>query len=274
MRTDIKINYHYVKHCDLRCKFCFANHSQNCSDEQIIKTFTKLTSLTTKINLVGGEVFINIKLLKKLVEIGKSKGVEISLVTNGFILSAIKIDQDIKYILKNVSMIGVSVDSFNRETNLMTGRTNNKLRTLNYYDLLRIKTLLDNYNVKFKINTVVTKINKDEDYNEFIRVLNPFKWKFFQVVTDDSDYFISDDEFDIFKRNIVQTNNLLLKFESSELLKKSYLMCNENGMIYYDDQLEKVDINDSTLHSLEQIVRKLDFNIEAYNSRYVGEVQC
>jgi radical S-adenosyl methionine domain-containing protein 2 len=93
------------------------------------------------------------------------------------------------------------------------------------------------YNIKFKLNTVVCKYNYNEDMNEFIARLEPFRWKCFQVLivkteNDGNDtiknankFTITDEEYEIFVRN--HENQPSFIKEPNSIMKSSYLIIDE-----------------------------------------------
>jgi radical S-adenosyl methionine domain-containing protein 2 len=94
------------------------------------------------------------------------------------------------------------------------------------------------YNIKFKLNTVVNKLNYMEDMNEHLGALQPFRWKCFQVLIvrgeNDSStdtlrnghrFTITDEEFESFcERHNTQRS---LVPEPNRLMAKSYLILDE-----------------------------------------------
>lgn len=265
---NIKVNYHYTNLCDYNCEFCFAEHSNISNDNLIIKTFENLITLTNRINLVGGEVFINIRILKKLITIGKKNNVEMSIVTNGFNLSKIVMNNDLEYIFRNISMLGISVDSFEKNTNIKIGRCNNKGNTLDLKSIQYLKGICQKYNVLLKINTVVSKYNLNEDFNAHIKILKPYKWKFFQVVSDNENYQIDNAEFNLFNKNIDFNTYTILKFETNIVMKRSYVMCNVEGDIYFDESLERRNILAKKYTKLSNLLKEIEFDMSAYSDRY------
>ena len=59
----------------------------------------------------------------------------------------------------------------------------------------RVKHLINNHNrinnhdIKFKMNTVIRKENYLEDMNHHIEILDPFRWKVFQMLLVESENF-------------------------------------------------------------------------------------
>jgi len=96
--------------------------------------------------------------------------------------------------------------------------------------------------ILFKINTVVTALNKKEDMSAFINELKPFRWKVFQVLGIEGEnkgkninkvdkLEISSKEFEEYiNRNRGGLNNKdILVPESNKLMRSSYILIDEYG---------------------------------------------
>lgn len=66
--------------------------------------------------------------------------------------------------------MAVSCDPFNKATNVKIGPG-----TVKHLHLQALSKLCRAHGVKFKINTVIDRYNIDEDMNECIRQLAPFR---------------------------------------------------------------------------------------------------
>lgn len=96
--------------------------------------------------------------------------------------------------------------------------------------------------MKFKLNTVVCQLNKDEDMSEFVRELQPARWKVFQVLQlagendgrdgakrDVKPLLISDDEFAAFvERHSRAPDTVRPTAESNSIMRTSYFMLDEH----------------------------------------------
>ena len=258
------VNLHLTKSCNMKCKYCFAgfnNTKKLYPFEETIQLMKKLRVFGfEKINFVGGEPML-IPRISELLKISKKLGFYTSLVTNGSLLSA----DFLKETYKSIDVIGLSIDSLCKETNLSIGRMTSKgIMHINEYS--KIVNLINFYGIDLKINTVVSNINKNEELYSFINKVNPVRWKIFQVlkIENENDYNfnkfeISDIEFENFwNKQISNLNNkkILIK-ENNEILRGSYLMINPEGC-FFDNTKGKYTVSEKIIkvgvcNALEQI---------------------
>lgn len=129
-----------------------------------------------KINFAGGEPFLYPKFLGELVDYCKEDLhlESVSIITNGSLVK----EEWVRQHAKNIDILACSCDSFDEDTNIKIGRgTGNQVEIL-----YQIAEWCRESDIKFKLNTVVTRLNYEEDMNEHINILNPFRWKVFQVL--------------------------------------------------------------------------------------------
>jgi len=196
-----------------------------------------------KINFAGGEPFLYPETLGQLVKYSKEIGYNsTSIISNG---SKIKKDFFEKYSTW-LDILGISCDSINPIINFEHGRKvcgSGKSRD-ETQKIREISEFCNIYKVLFKINTVVTKKNKDEILSNFINELNPMRWKIFQVLDIDGenydsisgknlikDLLITKEEFE----NYVKINKECLNnkesmvLEDNETMRASYILIDEYG---------------------------------------------
>ncbi|TPX60818.1 hypothetical protein PhCBS80983_g01527 [Powellomyces hirtus] len=183
-----------------------------------------------KINFAGGEPFLYPDFLGELVVYSKNIGVEaVSIVSNGSKITSSFMRQYGSYI----DVLAVSCDSFASETNKVIGRKSGApLRRL-----LQIRSWCSQYRIKFKVNTVVNRFNYREDMNDSIGQLQPFRWKCFQVLLDESEnngdgtlrdarpLLISKAEYETFIANHAGQPSLIQ--EPNDIMRSSYLILDE-----------------------------------------------
>lgn len=178
-RCPISVNYHFTRECNKSCGFCF-HTALNSHQEPIQNAKKGLAKLKKagmrKLNFAGGEPFLKPKFLGELVTYCKEvlKLESVSIVSNGSLINKAWF---IKY-GHNLDILAVSCDSFNEQTNIDIGRGAGNQVT----KLYQIAEWCQEYNVKYKLNTVVCKLNMHENMNSHIESLQPFRWKCFQVL--------------------------------------------------------------------------------------------
>lgn len=220
-------NLHFTDFCNFHCKHCFVKkNGKELSFEDImiigkkLADYKKKNNINVRVNLAGGEPLLS-KNIQSIIDYLCSIGLEVSIITNGYYLT----DEFIINNKNKLSMIGISVDSINHDTNIRIGRCCNNI-TLSKEELIHIcKSIKDN-GIKLKINTCVTSINKDEDINELLDIVNPNRTKVLRAFCDGrlSIYNISNEDWNIIK---TKYNNVL--FEDNDFMRISYLIIDSEG---------------------------------------------
>jgi|GEM_PF-2999347 len=270
--NELKINYHYLNQCDMNCSFCFGKMNESFCEKRVVETFESLIKLTTTINLAGGEIFLYLDLLRKLVSIGVKNNIQLSLITNGYILTNKLGDERVDYIIRNVKMIGVSIDSFNNDTNEAIGRaTNSKLVTVD--GMVELSKLCKKYRTKLKINTVISSLNNNQTIVSEINKINPTKWKVIQVSTNDDGISVSRELFDLYcNRN--HHSSMVVEYNDS--IEKSYIMFNNDGVLFHGRKhYKKINVNEVVerfsrhpASNFKRILNENNIDISNYYARY------
>ena len=276
MQTKIiSVNYHFTRKCNFNCGFCF--HTQkNIEKLPIEDSYRGLQILkeygVKKVNFAGGEPFTESKYLGELIKKCKEdlKIEKISIVTNGSLVKKKFFEDFGKYI----DVFGVSCDSFNKETNIKIGRGK---KGDNVKKLFDIRDWCKEYNIKFKLNTVVCNLNKDENMVEYIKKLNPDRWKCFQVLMvkgenedstklrDVTKFQITDDEFNKFIERHKEIKCLIP--ESNNTMKSSYLILDEK-MRFLDKGDGEEFMSESILDvGVEKALEKIKYDEEEFKKR-------
>jgi radical S-adenosyl methionine domain-containing protein 2 len=270
------INYHLIKACNYKCKFCYATFN-DISQKGLSKVeqfklieFLAKSNLFKKINFAGGEPTLVPHLLE-LIKYAKNLGFITSIVTNGS-----KIDTEwIKQAAPYLDIIGLSVDSVDDETNLKIGRSNSN-GVLTAEQIFKIANDCRIFGVNLKINTVVSRYNVHEDMSEFVNNILPFRWKILQVTKIDGQneivfnkLSISQEEFKSYcERNL---KNILPEIkvvkESSDIIQGSYLMIDPLGR-FFDDLKGKHNYSDLILEvGVEKALKQVSVDISKFEKR-------
>lgn len=232
------VNYFISRKCNYSCKFCFhtAKTSHSLPIEESAKGLRLLKDAgCEKINFAGGEPFLHPILLGELCLVASEElGMAVSIISNGSLISNEWMEMYAKY----VDVLGVSVDSFQPETNANIGRggdANNE----HVQRMMKVRDLCSKHDVLFKLNTVVNSLNWEEDMNSQIAELDPYRWKVFQVLLldgentgsdgelrDARDMCIGRREFDSFVGR--HSNRKQLIPEPNDVMQNSYLLLDED----------------------------------------------
>lgn len=173
------VNYHFHRECNYACAFCF--HTAKNKDIETLPNIQRgLQQLKQagmkKLNFSGGEPFLHPQLLGEMCKYSKTqlKLESVSIVSNGSKITKRWLERYGRY----VDMIAISCDSFNEETNIKIGRGKGD----HLSQLQKISQWCQEYQIWFKINTTITSLNYMEDMVDAITLLNPKRWKVFQVL--------------------------------------------------------------------------------------------
>lgn len=132
--------------------------------------------------------------------------------------------------------MGVSCDSFDDDTNLKIGRSDHG-KGIHKNKVYQVAEWCRDRGIMFKLNTVVNRYNREEDMNEEVARIAPFRWKVFQVlllegenigpdaIRDATDLVITDDEFKAFLERHKSQDCLVP--EDNNAMENSYLLLDE-----------------------------------------------
>ncbi len=267
--NSLTVNWHFIDLCNMKCRFCFAN--KNCKSKHFnYKTVLDKCQIFDRVNFVGGEPTIAPQ-FSDMVDYAVSLGLKTSVVTNGY--NAMKRNPDLFDTFAKMVTVGLSVDSLSDEINLKIGRSVNG-NLLSREDIVEFCRRIKEMGVELKINTVVNQYNLHEDFSEFLSIVNPDRWKIFQVMPTgkdtDEEFCISDSQF----RNFTERHRAfddIMCVEDSELIKDSYIMINAEGYFMGTAPYKVRPHQKSLCEKNTDILAELDkmyYNLDKYAKRY------
>jgi radical S-adenosyl methionine domain-containing protein 2 len=235
----VAVNYHITRQCNYSCGFCFhtAKTSHVEPEERAKEILLRLRKGGfRKINFAGGEPFLEPKLLGALCKYAKEIQFEsVSIISNGSKLQ----DSWFRKYGQYVDILGISCDSIDESINKQIGRGKGNHLTF----VREAARLCKEYQIQFKLNTVVNKFNFHTDMSSLINELQPIRWKIFQVLPlegentgegakrDVSSFLITKEEFESFitrNRSALHTPSIM-KIEGNEIMQSSYVVVDEYG---------------------------------------------
>lgn len=277
--NNLVINYHLTEQCNYSCEFCFAKYElegkfkselhQNIDLtrlmlEDVFRHFSK-SFKSIRLNFAGGEPLLVANLVD-IVDVSLSIGYEASIITNGSLIK----ENLISNLFPKMSMVGISIDSFNSDTNRNIGRyTKSKYNNNTRQFLKEIRKLP----CKLKINTVVNRHNWQEDMCRPINEINPDKWKIFRVLPiQPNTTGITDEQYRHFRETHEEKVKTLVFTEDNNRMKESYIMIdplgrfcqnadNNKGYVYSDSILEQ---------GTEKAFKQIAFDRVKFEQRYTA----
>lgn len=273
------VNYHLTNSCNYHCTHCFGKfldkaaltHEQACLVvDNIARYFAKNNVQDGRINLAGGEPLL-CNYLDELIDYINAYGIKVSIITNGSRLTV----ERIAGWKDKVYCIGLSIDSALEKTNVNIGRCcDNKVLTTK--QLVRITQAIHHNGIRLKINTVVSKLNANEDMRELYKRLKPDKLKLLQVemvegINDCARGIeISKKTFDEFcKRHKNSCRDVI--FEHADDLENSYLMINPSGEVQLNNEGRYNIYGNCLEEELDNILMRTPLSVDKFQSRYGNE---
>ncbi len=244
------VNFHLWEPCNMRCKFCFATFQDVKKEMELpkghlpfIEAMRVVEAIAKegfqKINFAGGEPTL-CPWLPDLIIRAKEMGLTTAIVSNGSQITK----EWLNKCQGKLDWIALSIDSINEKANIISGRAIRGKKAMKIDDYKRIAGLIKKYQIKLKINTVVSAVNHLENIATFINSVNPMRWKIFQVLPikgqNDAciDSFVIDgDNYQAYlNRNKADLKGAIkMVEESNEMMTSSYLMIDPAGR-FFDNQ--------------------------------------
>ena len=247
IREVPSVNFHLWEPCNMKCGFCFATFQDvkreilpkgHLNRDDCVAVVERLaTAGFQKINFAGGEPTL-CPWLPDLVTAAKSSGMITAIVTNGSKLTSSYLDS----MQDSLDWVTLSIDTIDPEKLKRSGRATIK-GPMSEADYLQIADTLVQRGIRLKINTVVTPLNWEEDFTDFIIRANPERWKLLQVlpVSGQNDaavdqFITTEGQFNAYvdRNRGVENTGIAVVPESTELITGSYLMVDPAGR-FFDD---------------------------------------
>jgi len=185
-----------------------------------------------KITLAGGEPTL-IPWVGNLIKYIKSLNLTTSIVTNGAKLAKL-----IEEYGEWLDWVALSVDSFHDDVEIQLGRAS---KVGFVARMIELAELCHSRGIKVKLNTVVTRLNYQENLGELVKSLRPIRWKIFQIlpIKGENDSWaeslsISREEFESFlaRHRELEISGVNIVAEDNDDMQNSYIMIDNQGRFF------------------------------------------
>lgn len=270
------INLHITEACNYRCKYCFAKFK--VEDEfklkewikvvDKIKDFFTINNLKGRLNIAGGEPMIA-PYFYDLVDYIHQQGIEISIITNASQLSKENNDK----LIGKVSTIGISIDSLNYDKNLEIGRSQGS-KAFNYDELIRSLKYIQKHNIKLKVNTVVSKLNINEDIIKLYKDIKFDRIKILQIKVNEGSnefakrYQISNEEFKLYVEKIKSNIKDDLIVEDNTDMEDAYIIIDPKGRMISNNNNEHTIIGNVLNEDVKTLIVNSNYKHSRFKKRY------
>lgn len=246
------ICWNITSRCNESCNFCYRILTNKENDieknKKILEILTKLS--VNKISWTGGEALLYPNLIE-LLKLSKEKGIINNLLTNGKALSKEKIIELEPYL----DYITLSYDSNDANTYKLMGRgENHGFNVINILDFVQE----NNIDIKIKINTLVSKINKNQviDIGTTLSKYKIDRWKLFKfmplrnfAINNSKTFEICNEEFECIVSKIKNLYGKTINIREckEDKIQSNYLLINSVGDFIITD-----DFKDKKIYSIEE----------------------
>lgn len=244
--------WNITSRCNENCKFCYRilteKENNITKNKKILEILAKLS--VNKISWTGGEALLYSNLIE-LLKISKSYGITNNLLTNGKLLSKEKIVELEPYL----EYITLSYDSNNSYINTIMGRGDKHgINVIESLDFIKDNKI----DIKVKINTLVSKINKDEINNigKMLKKYNIERWKLFKfmplrncAISNSTSFEISNEEFNHIVSDVKKLYGEYVYIDkcNENKIQSNYLLINSVG-----DFIITENMKDKKIYNIEE----------------------
>ena len=251
---QLVINWHLTEACNYSCRYCYAHWQRDEDVKDLIRQEYQIHQLllelreffdpinsrnplawkmawaNTRLNIAGGEPLLFPSVVEETVKFASRIGLKASLITNGSLLT----EGIARRIGPGLEVLGISIDSADAFSNQLIGRMNSKGEFL---DLRQLQSAVDairerNPAIKIKLNTVVNRVNWEDDFSDLISLLQPDKWKILRAlpVTDRS-MTINEEQFQSFVERHRRYHRIAVVEDNQDMVE-SYIMIDPQGRFF------------------------------------------
>lgn len=249
-----EICWNITARCNQGCKYChrFLGINELTFEENKQALHNLINQGVKEITWTGGEALL-VEKIEELLKISSENGIQNKLITNGIALT----DERMPLILPYLDSLTLSLDSIDPEINIKLGRGKE-----HHSNIKRILEFVkkNNYNIKLRINSVMTKINIDSlnDLANYLNQYNVYSWRIFKFMplretsVKNKDLFeITDDEYELGVEMISKTaKSGLIESRVTNDMESKYILIIADGSIVVTRNGQDVKIGNALITTL------------------------
>tara|TARA_R110001592_G_scaffold346415_1_gene638994 strand:- start:4483 stop:5406 length:924 start_codon:yes stop_codon:yes gene_type:complete len=292
---QLVINWHLTEACNYSCRYCYAHWQRDESVKDLIRQDYQIHQLlselrgffdpinsrnplawkmawsNTRLNIAGGEPLLFPSVVEDTVKFARRVGLRASLITNGSLLT----ERIARRIGASLEVLGISIDSAQPFSNRLIGRINSQGEFLDLEQLRKAVEVIRERNpaIKIKLNTVVNRVNWQDDFSDLISLIQPDKWKVLRVlpVTDQS-MTITDEEFQFFLNRHRKYRKIAV-IEDNQDMVESYIMIDPQGRFFQNSPCSAgYEYSQPILGvGAEKAFSQVNFDVDKFSSRYLSK---
>ena len=266
------VNLHILESCNYKCKYCFShfNSKEILSLEEWIKIVDNISSSINvkRFNIAGGEPLLYPR-IDELISYIKSKGINVSIITNGILLSNSFIEKH----EGQLETIGLSMDSLCEDTLLKLGCKTPQNNVLTKDKFFSLSKKIKECGIKLKVNTVISKENYKEVLSKDLLSLGIDRWKILKMKPFKNENFsnhdlsITHDEFKHFIENNKDMNNVVIE----ESMINSYILIDCKGFLLDNSGENHKRVGDAKSKTFKDDFLNFNLDKKLYFNRYSEE---
>lgn len=292
---QLVINWHLTEACNYSCRYCYAHWQRQESVKDLIRQDYQIHQLlselrgffdpinarnplawkmawsNTRLNIAGGEPLLFPSVVEETVKFASRVGLKASLITNGSLLT----EGIARRIGAGLEVLGISIDSADAVSNRLIGRLDSRGSFLDIRQLQRSVEASRERNpaIKIKLNTVVNRVNWQDDFSDLVTLLRPEKWKILRALpVIDQSMTVSDEQFRAFVERH-QRHHRIAAVEDNQDMVESYIMVDPQGRFFQNSpcdagyQYSQPILDVGVAKAFEQV----SFDADRFVARYAGE---
>jgi len=291
--VPVVVNWHLTEACNFSCRYCYAHWERAESVKDLVREEHHVRALVQelgrffrsdgaarqyglsgaqpRLNIAGGEPLLFPSAVQAAAQQARRVGLRASIITNGSLLTEDLCDS----LAPHLDMLGISIDSGQSGNNKLIGRVDSQGRLLDFEVMGRNFEVLRHRNpsLTVKLNTVVNRLNWQDDLSSVVDLVRPGKWKILRALpVIDQSSTVTDDQFQAFVSRHTAFRSISVVEDNQDMLE-SYIMVDPQGRFFQNSPCSAgYQYSEPILDvGAERAFEQVNFNASRFLSRYSNQ---